>query len=621
MEKHLNNKIFYIELLMKNKFIRPLLLLLLVIGCTRNKSNDILLKAGKYEFTVSDYDMLKTRTNHQFTDPKQEDKLIDNAYILAFALENRYDTIKLLSKKLMYGMRLYSAEVNGYVWNKKVKPNLKISDDDIKKAYGKRAVEYTIEVIGFPAGTAMDEYMTPGTSLTTENGFYALKKRVAAHPEITNTVLQSVYPFYPFSAYAEKIAHAQKGAVWGPFATPGGFYVLHIAGSKTIKQPAYNVEKPVIEQQLLNIMTERYIRESQKDILHKANPQMHDKAILYMASKFDSRTRQWPEIDEKQVLMDYQFKGRKQSFTAGDLKEFLSCEPVSIGSPSKANDVKEFLKNFLMDIYLYEDAKNMNAETDETFMAFKRYYRNKLFVQHYNEQYIYPQMKITPDEVLKYYNENKNNLKGFESATVTIYKFRDQQSAFNGLVPIKNFYGQKNPNPGSPELPPSNLPGVLSVTGSVTINISDTTNDTNLINAVSESNTGQTLLPQKINGAFCVVYLRNKTGNIPLPYREAKVKIERLLPEKKAQEALDRQIAGLKAKYPLTVNRLQKYNQATTGGELLFPKRAFPPVKTASLNICLIHLIKSTLKTPDQSTILNDRLFLKNYRQVYRMHA
>jgi hypothetical protein len=547
---------------MRNTVAQSLLLLLLVFtSCTKNKNNDnILLQAGKYEFTSLDYDMLNTRTNNYFTNPQQMDKLVENAYILAFALDNKYDTIKLLSTKMFYGMRLYSAEVNGYVWNKKVKPNLKVSNDDLKRAYNKRSVQYSIECIGFPTGTKMDKYITSGTNVNTEKSFYALKQHIAVIPEATSSVLQSTYPFTPFSAYTNKIENSKIGDVLGPIETPNGFYLLHVVGIKTVKQPPYNNEKAAIEHELLNVLTERYIMDSQKDILGKASPKMNDKSILYMASRFDNQTRQWPEIDENLILMSYQFKGKRQLFTAGDLKEFINCEPFFIGSPSKANDIKEFMKSYLMDIYLYEEAKGMNAEADEEFIAFKRYYRNKLFVQHYNEQYIYPKMKITASEVQRYYNENKNSLGGFESATVSLYKFRTQQAAFDGLMAIKNFYSPNRQNPASIELKPNNLGGMISVTEGVEINASDTTNDVNLVNAISESDAGQTLMPMKIDGEFCVVYLKNKNGITPLTYKYAKIKIERMLPEKKAQEAHDKQIAGLKAKYPLTINRLKEYN-------------------------------------------------------------
>jgi len=545
---------------MVNKVIKSFILLLLVMSCTGKRDNDILLRAGKYEFNVMDYNMFETRTNNQFTDSKTEEKLISNAYILAFAFENRYDTIKLLSKKLDYGMRLYSSEVNGFVWNIKVKPNLKVSIDDIKKAYKKRSIEYTIEIIGFPNGTEIEKYINLITNLNTEKGFSVLRKNVASNPEVTTTVLKSVYPFNPFSVYTDKIYQAQKGDVLGPFKIQNGFYILHVIEINSLKQPSFKDEKNVIEQELIHVLTEKYISKSQEDIIKLSNPHIYDKAIVNTASKFDIQTRQWMGLDGNQVLMNYQFNGKKQFFTSADLVEFLNCEPVIIGSPSNPNDIKELMINFLMDIYLFEEAKSMHAESNDEYITFKRYYRNKLFVQHFYEQNIFPKMKITSAEVQKYYIENKSNLKGFETATISVYKFSDLKSALFSFRQINNYYN-KNNNPTIQKLKPTNLPGLVSATEKVEINLSDTTNDVNLINAISKLNVGQTLMPLKIKEEYCVVYINQKEGNIILPLRYAKDIIERLLPEIKAKREYERQIAVLKMKFPLTVNRLKEYIQ------------------------------------------------------------
>ena len=325
-------------------------------------------------------------------------------------------------------------------------------------------------------------------------------------------------------------------------------------------QPSFNEEKNVIERELIHVLSEKYISKSQEDIIRQSNPHMYDKAIINTASKFDIHTRQWLGLDGNQVLMNYQFNGKKQFFTSADLVEFLNCEPVIIGSPSNPNDIKELMINFLMDIYLFEEAKSMHAESNDEYITFKRYYRNKLFVQHFYEQNIFPKMKITSAEVQKYYIENKSNLKGFETATISVYKFSDLKSALFSFRQINNYYN-KNNNPTIQKLKPTNLPGLVSATEKVEINLSDTTNDVNLINAISKLNVGQTLMPLKIKEEYCVVYINQKEGNIILPLRYAKVIIERLLPEIKAKREYERQIAVLKMKFPLTVNRLKEYIQ------------------------------------------------------------
>lgn len=565
------------QFMKKNRIKLLLPLVMLLIGCV--KDNNILLQAGKYTFTKLDYTLLNVRTNNEYTNPQQLDKLIDNAYILAFALDNRYDTIKILSKKLFYGMRLYSAEVNGYVWNKKVKPYLKISDEELKTAYKKRSVQYTFESIFFPDASTMEKYIKAGSNIKNEKDFLDLKKRLAKTKEITCSTFTSIYPFNQLSAYSEQIIKAKKGEVFQPIAASRGNYILRIVDIQNANQRTFAEEKPFIEKQLLNMLSEKYIKEREKEIVNKARPVIYDKEILYMTSRFDSKTRQWSDVNNNRVLMNYQFEGKTQFFTAGDLKEYLACIPLFIGSPSKAIDMKRLLYSFLMDIYLYDEAKKMNAETDEEFIAFKRYYQNKLFVRYCNEQYVSPKMKVTYAEVQRYYDENKRSLNGFESATVSIYKFNDEQSAFNGYVTIKNLTGKDNQNQGTPvalsnfnhpnkqnqsfagdgtqQL--SNLPGIKSVSSAVLINAADTTFDANLIIAINQSTVGQTLMPLKIKDEFYVAIIKNKIGIATLPFKYAKNILEKMLPQKKAMEVHDSLIKVLKAKYPLKTNNLKEY--------------------------------------------------------------
>ena len=547
---------------MKNHVIKSFLLLsLLAIGCTKYNKNDILLMAGKYKFKVSDYIMFNSRTDKQVIDSEREENLINNSYIMAFALDQRYDTIKYLSKKTFYGMRLYASEENGWIWNRKVKPHMKVTNEDIKNAYNKRNVEYTVEYIGFQNGIGMDKSITSFFKIKTESEFNTIKQRVASNPEVTKGNFKSFYPFYPLSSYIDKFCKSHTGDVLGPFETPSNIYMLHITDIRKVKQPDFNRIKPLIERDLLNSIVEKNIQDSQKDIIRKANPQMNDKAILLIAANFANKTKQWSGIDDNMVLMTYQFNCKKHSFKTSDFKELLHFRPVIMGSLSKTNDLKDMMKNFLMDIYLYEEALNLKAEDDEEFIAFKRHYQYKLFVQYYKKLYIYPKVKIVPDEVKKYYDENKTILTGFESAAVIFFKFRDQQSAYNGLNLIQNFYRPNYQNPASSELHPSNIPGMISVTEKNVVNLSDTTNNINLINAICAANEGQTLMPLKINGEFYVVHLKNKTGFAPLPFRYVKGKCEKMLSEKKLQDAMDHQITGLKAKYPLTINRLKEYIQ------------------------------------------------------------
>ncbi|MDP4208816.1 MAG: peptidylprolyl isomerase [Bacteroidota bacterium] len=547
--------------MIKIKYIKILVVLsLFSLGCSCNKNDDILLQAGEYKLTVPDFEFLKNRHKNQPVNAEYENQLIDNAYILAYAIDNRFDTISILSKKLMYGTRLYCSEVNGYVWNRKVKPYLKVSFGDINDVYEKQTTAYTLEYIYFPNSTCLNKYVTPGSKVESAESFNALKQRVASSKEIRQSMFQSSYPFYPFSIYTDKLFNAQKGDVWGPFETMEGYYVVQVTGIEPITRRPFKEEKARIENSLLDGLTQKFIWKSQREILSKMSPRMNNSAISLMAAKCIINRREWPGIDRNMVLMDYTFQGKTHHYTAADFMEFINCQPMFVGSPADANDMKNLMKDFLMDIWHFDEALKMGVETDKEFQLFKKNYQSKLFVNYYNEKSIYPKMELTTDEIKKYYNENQDNLKRFKTATISVYKFGDQQSAFESMNPITQHYKQSTQSLANPRFDPL-LHGLNSLKENVEVQISDTTNSTILVNAIIGADTGRVLSPMKMNGEYWVVYLTHKSGEARLPYKYAKLEIERTLPAKKAQEARGQLLAELKVRYPLKINRLKEYNQ------------------------------------------------------------
>ena len=543
---------------MKIRFIKYYALIaILGFGCTKYSKNDILLQIGTYKLSVAEYELVKSKYKGLIDDYKLEGKLKEEGYIIAYALENRFDTIDVLSKKLKYAMRLYTSQVDGYVWNKRIKPKLVVSSDDIKNAYNKRSTEYALEAIYFPNRTCLTRFLATDSQIESEKEFYLLKKQIASASEVKFIQFRNNYPFYPLGVYTNKIHAALIGDVWGPFETLDGFYVVHVTDILKTNQPPYEVEKPKIEKELLDGLTDKYIWESQKDIFSKAAPVMHDVAISEMASRCIEGKREWPGIEKSKVLMDYKFQGKDYAYTVSDFIEFVNSEPVFYGSLSNADDMNEMLKSYLIDLYLFDEAQKMNIDIDKDYLLYKDNFQKKLFVEYYKNYILKSGGTFGVQEVQKYYDNNRNNLKGFESATITVYKFNDAASAYDGWWQIANLYKQK---PVSNQLKSTKLKGLLSITEDMEIQLSDTSYNADLIRNILEIGEDQVSTPVEINGEFWVSYLSKKKGSTQLPYKYAKNEIEQILFDKKGQENYSFLLDKLKTKYILKVNHIKDYN-------------------------------------------------------------
>lgn len=324
-------------------------------------------------------------------------------------------------------------------------------------------------------------------------------------------------------------------------------------------QRSLTEEKAGIEKELLDALKLKFIFESKQEVLGGMSPVMHDSAISLMAKNYIEGKKEWPGIDGRIVLMDYKFHDKVQHYTATDFMEFIRYQAMYYGSPGNADDMKKMMTNFLMEVWYYDEAHKMGAETDNEFLCFKKYYQSKLFVSYYNEKNIYPKIQLSPDELKRYYNENHDKLQRTETATISIYKFGIQQAAFKAMMPLTQYY--KNIlTQGADSISPK-LQGVSSIQKDVKIQIADTTNNAMLVNAILGGDIGRVLSPREINGEYWIVYLAGKEGKTLLPYKYARGELHQMLLEKKNREVRDRLLAGLKAQYPLKEDRLEEYEQ------------------------------------------------------------
>ncbi|MDP4209573.1 MAG: peptidylprolyl isomerase [Bacteroidota bacterium] len=534
------------------------LLTIFILSCKTNIGNEVLLEIGKYKFVVDDYQKLKSdfeKRKQAISEDQIEKRITEDGYILAYALDNRFDTIALLKNRLKYASRLYASEVNGFVWNHKVKPFLKVSKEEVQEAFNKRSSEYELNLIYFPQKSLSDKHFNEEVKIKSASDFFLLKNRVATNPDIKFITYRKCYPFYPIGNYIKDLNNAKIGHVWGPVETLNGYYDVYLAGIKKITQPAFEKEKSKIEEELLNSLTEKYIWESQKDILSKANPYWHDPEILEMVSKYKPDKKEWPGVDKRKVLMDYMFQGKRLSYRVSDFIEFTQCQPMFLGSLSNDKDVKGMMKNYLFDIYLFEEAQKLNIDADNQYQLFRRQYLNKIYIQYYKEKNM-SRLSFGEEMIKKYYEENRSLFKSFESAIVSIYKFKDKQSAFSGMNQIRQHL-KLSPNA---KIDSKKISGLLSVSEKVKLVVSDTSgNNINFIRVIVQMNEGQLSMPIEVNGEMSAINLLKKNGEATLPYNYVKEEIRRKLLQMEEKKLYDKLMDELKAKYPVKVNRLKEY--------------------------------------------------------------
>lgn len=372
-----------------NFIYKVFFIILLFISCADNQKQSVVLEIGKYVLTASDFKaIIKGESYKLLNSGELERKLIEEGRILAYAKDNRFDTIGILKKQLVYAERYYASKVEGYVWNQKVKPQFNISDDDINKAYAKKNIEYSLDILNFPSKKSIEKYLSFKTSTLTEKDFIRLRKEINSNPDVGFLSRSMSYPFYPFGAYTDKIIGAKKGDVIGPLESLNGYYIIYV--SKVNKNAWFGARsriEPILKQELLYTLRDKYVWESQKEIMNQTKPVIYEPAVIKLASSFDSKRYKFVNIDKSLILMNYAMGAIEENYTVADFEEFIQCQPVFIGSLNSSEDIKRMLKTFLIGKFLHRESIKLGMHNNPDFKTFKKTYQQKLFIHFYKEKY------------------------------------------------------------------------------------------------------------------------------------------------------------------------------------------------------------------------------------------
>ena len=535
---------------MKIKILTAALIAAAVTSCKLNSKEDTVLQIGKYKLTATELESKKKNNKYKsFTNQALEEKLIEEGRILAFAIDHKYDTIVSLNKLLKYASRSYATKMNGFVWNKQVKPKLEITENDIKNAYLKRSRICTLQVVRFPDKTVLDKYYTSAKD------FSQLRQKVT-DPNVNFFATPTRFPYYPLSSFGNTLDSAKAGDILGPFETEEGFFIVRVAATGIVKQNPYEQEKTSIKQELLSALTEKYIWQKRKEIFSKANPQVYTAAINELTSKFNAANKTWPGVDPDLLLMTYDLHGKKVSYRFTDFEEFVQNEPVFYGALNKSDDVKKMLQSFVLDQYVYAEAQQMGIDNDKEYFEFRKEYQEKIFIGQYKKQFVYPKLSVQENELKEYYQNNGGKFKAFETANVSIYKFKDNKQASQArmlLIRQLNNSASVVSNARSP------LPKVIPVE----IKLNDKDTNPKVTEALLNLNPNQVSIPLNINNEYWVIALHSKKGLATLPYNYIEGKLKQMVYSQKENQLSAVQSEKLKIKYPTETNTIKEHLQQT----------------------------------------------------------
>ncbi|GGH15514.1 peptidyl-prolyl cis-trans isomerase [Sphingobacterium alkalisoli] len=418
-------------------------LLIFLISCNDDTSpkegENTILHVGAFSLSQDEYLYLKEKQKRNNLDSNQlQAQIRDEAYILAFAKDNRFDTIPELNKRLDYALKFYVSQVDGYLWNKNIKPKLEITDSLLNTAYRKRDHIYHLDLLRLPKTSASKE------DKYNKSGFDDLKKKINKDQFYQ---ISLSYPFFPYGSFTDQLDNAKSGDIIGPFDTDQGSYMIYIRDVEITSRPPFEEIKNTLHQQLTLTLTNKYIWESQQHIKIQTRPNFHVSAIADLCKQYKDTEREWPNTMDDSLLMEYTLNGHRVQFYGKDFREFIRYQPMFVGSLKHTDDVMNMLETYLINQFLYEEVQKLEPENDKEYTLFVGWLRNRFYLNYFREKYIHPAIQVSDQEVVSYYHTQKDSLKSFEQVKdilkQRLYTDKEKEEYIRQLDLLKSMYRVK----------------------------------------------------------------------------------------------------------------------------------------------------------------------------------
>lgn len=433
------NMIMKIESL---KFIGLALLTLILIQCkpknkTDNVADNIVLKVGNIEITKYEFDKNKERCydpNSGKSYLEWLDEFINEAYFLADAFDNKFDTVATINKNLDIIACSMVGRVGGYLWNKVEEPKLVFSGSEIEKIYKKRDKVFFLEYLSFTDEKAMAMLLKNDTVIKTATDFNRLIDICRPNSSVIIKNGAFLYPFDELEPVKNIIFGLNQGDVTPLIHVNDKIFAIHLLKTENTKQQPFTFEKDQIKRALREIKTTQLIDKKRIEIFNKANiiinEKLGDKVLKII--KNPQFFRDLCKNTSTDTLMRYTLENQPKYLLIKDFIYYYRNNPFLYFV-----EEKQMLRNTLFDFveeqYLFIEAENLGVTKEKGYILDKKNYKNKLILQYYYQNKFYNSVNVSDDELQAYYNDNKQNFTGAKSCNVSVFTFNDRQSATNNL--------------------------------------------------------------------------------------------------------------------------------------------------------------------------------------------
>ncbi len=537
-----------------------LFLFFLTTSCISEKNepeidNEIVLKIGPIEINRYEYEKDKKREFEYQKFRTTEDwnnYYIANSYFLADAYYKKYDTISAITKVVDYAAITMLGKHRGYLWNKVEEPKLVISNKEIRKVYRKQNKILDMEYFLFPNKIVLNAILNNDTCIQTEVDFNKLID--TCHTKSVKYVnTQLVYPFNELESVKTQIYALQQGDIIKIPLKNGKILIAHLKKIIEINQKTFGEERENIYANLRRIKEKQIIEKKQNLILSKANIIINEKVANSILLRIEND--KYLELSKTllaDTVLTYVFNNTPVVLSEAEFFDYYQNNPFMYVI-TEIESLKEVLRSIIIEKYLYTECVEIGITEETKFLTDKRDFMNRLILNAYNQNNFY-KSKISNKDMIEYYNANKQKFTQCKTCYVSVFTFKDKNSAYYSLNFLDKIIFQNGIlNPSDT----SNM-GLRSYHPKVIIETSNSDYQPELIRMIFTSKINTPIGPVKINNQESIFIKTKEEGQEIQPYEQAKETIEKQLITENMEIIKDNKLKELMNNHPIKINKIQK---------------------------------------------------------------
>jgi len=537
-----------------------LFLLFLIISCVSEKNepdidNEVVLKIGSFEITKYEYEKNKERESEQPNYISEEEWIksyISNSFFLADAYYRKYDTISAINKIVEYASISMLGRYKGYLWNKVEEPKLVISKREIKQVYRKQNKLYDLEYFMFPNKIVLNSILNNDTCISSEADFNKLiAKCHTSSVQYINAQLR--YPFYELEPVKDQICSLKQGSIVRIPLKDGKILIAHLKSILEISQKTFSEEKENISFDLRRIKERQIIDDKQHYILNRANIVVNEKLADTILKELENDL--YLGLSKtllSDTILRFTFNNETYALSVAEFFDYYRYNPFMYVI-TNIESLYEILRDIVIEKYLYIECVELGITRENKFLLDKRDYTNRLILKAYYRNNFY-YTKLSNRDLIDYYNTNKERFLQCKTCYVSVFTFKDKNTAYQSLGFLDKIVFQN----GIIAPSDTSMMGLLSYQPNTIVEMKNNMYPIELVRNIFNSKINTPVGPVLIKNQESVFIKTKEEGQEIQPYELAKEEIRKQLIAENMEILKANKLRELTSNYSITINKIQK---------------------------------------------------------------